>query len=63
MKVVKVMNAFSMHVFCTIVENILFVLGHQLFWFASRSDSPGTNYGRCVDILAPGQWIRSASYM
>ena len=38
------------------------VLGHQLFWFNSRPDSPGTNYGRCVDVLAPGQWIRSASH-
>ncbi|XP_065900571.1 uncharacterized protein [Dysidea avara] len=36
--------------------------GHQLYWFNSRPNSPGSNYGRCVDILAPGQWIRSASY-
>ena len=39
------------------------VLGHQLYWFNSRPNSPGSNYGRCVDILAPGQWIRSASHM
>ena len=35
---------------------------HMLYWFNSRSNSPGTNYGRCVHIFAHGQWIRSASH-
>ena len=36
--------------------------GHMLYWFNSLSNSPGTNYGQCVDVFAPGQWIRSASH-
>ena len=35
---------------------------HMLYWFNSQSNSPGTNYGRCVHIFAHGQWIRSASH-
>ena len=35
----------------------------RLYWFDSSSNSPGTNYGSCVQIFAPGQWIRSASYL
>ena len=34
----------------------------QLYWFSSSQNSPGTNYGPCVDIFAPGQWVRSASH-
>ena len=37
--------------------------GDQLYWFSSSSTSPGTNYGKCVDIFAPGQWIRSAYHL
>lgn len=37
--------------------------GDQLYWFDSSSSSPGTNYGKCVDIFAPGQWIRSAYHL
>ena len=36
--------------------------GDQLYWFSSTSKSPGTNYGPCVDIFAPGQWVRSAGH-
>ena len=35
---------------------------HMLYWFNSQSNSPGTNYGKCVHIFAHGQWIRSASH-
>ena len=53
---------------CTYIHYILvyqlcIILGHQLYWLNSQPDSPGTNYGRCVDIFAPGQWIISASHM
>ena len=34
----------------------------KLYWFES-SRSPGTNYGSCVQIFAPGQWIRSATHL
>lgn len=34
--------------------------GDRLYWFSSSPNSPGTNYGRCVDVFAPGQWISSA---
>ena len=37
--------------------------GDKLYWFASSYNSPGTNYGKCVDIFAPGQWVRSASHL
>ena len=33
-----------------------------LYWFTSQPNSPGTNYGSCVDIFAPGQWVRSAGH-
>lgn len=36
--------------------------GDQLYWFSTFSNSPGTNYGRCVDIFAPGQWVSSAAH-
>ena len=36
--------------------------GDQLYWFSRTSNSPGTNFGPCVDIFAPGQWIRSAGH-
>ena len=36
--------------------------GDKLYWFSSSHNSPGTNYGKCVDIFAPGQWVRSASH-
>lgn len=36
--------------------------GDQLYWFSSSSTSPGTNFGPCIDIFAPGQWVRSASH-
>ena len=36
--------------------------GDKLYWFSSSSRSPGTDYGKCVDIFAPGQWIRSAGH-
>jgi hypothetical protein len=36
--------------------------GDKLYWFSRHSNSPGTNYGKCVDIFAPGQWVRSASH-
>ena len=36
--------------------------GDQLYWFSSSSNSPGTNWGPCVDIFAPGQWVRSAGH-
>lgn len=36
--------------------------GDRLYWFSSSSSSPGTNYGRCVDVFAPGQWISSAGH-
>ena len=32
--------------------------GDGLYWF----DNSGTNFGKCVDIFAPGQWVRSASH-
>ena len=32
--------------------------GDGLYWFANS----GTNFGKCVDIFAPGQWVRSASH-
>uniref|UniRef100_UPI00397FE904 S8 family serine peptidase n=1 Tax=Salmonella sp. s51228 TaxID=3159652 RepID=UPI00397FE904 len=32
------------------------------YWFFSRPNSPGMNYGRCVDIIAPGQYVHSANY-
>ena len=35
----------------------------DVYWFSSTSTSPGNNYGRCVDILAPGQYVQSASYL
>ena len=34
--------------------------GDGLYWFEGRS---GTNFGDCVDIFAPGQWVRSASHL
>ena len=33
--------------------------GDRLYWFSGRY---GSNWGKCVDIFAPGQWIRSASH-
>ena len=33
--------------------------GDGLYWFSST----GTNHGQCVDIFAPGQWVRSASHL
>eukprot|EP00800_Vazella_pourtalesii_P014571 TRINITY_DN3729_c0_g1_i5.p1 TRINITY_DN3729_c0_g1~~TRINITY_DN3729_c0_g1_i5.p1 ORF type:complete len:790 (-),score=110.76 TRINITY_DN3729_c0_g1_i5:116-2236(-) len=35
----------------------------DVYWFTSRTTSPGSNYGRCVHILAPGQYVVSASYL
>ena len=32
--------------------------GDGLYWFTRT----GTNWGKCVDIFAPGQWVRSASH-
>ena len=37
--------------------------GDGLFWFNTFYNSPGTNYGECVNIFAPGQWVRSASIL
>lgn len=37
--------------------------GDQLYWFSRTSNSPGTNYGPCVDVFAPGQWVRSAGHI
>ena len=35
----------------------------DVYWFTSRTTSPGFNYGRCVHIMAPGQYVVSASYL
>ena len=35
-------------------------LGDEVYWFDIWENSPGSNYGPCVDIFAPGQWIHSA---
>ncbi|KAI6649236.1 Proteinase T-like [Oopsacas minuta] len=35
----------------------------DVYWFTSRTTSPGSNYGRCVHIMAPGQYVLSASYL
>ena len=45
-------------------KNVITVGGTQqtndrLYWFPRGS---GTNWGKCVDIFAPGQWVRSASH-
>jgi subtilisin family serine protease len=34
--------------------------GDGLYWFPTAG---GTNIGKCVDIFAPGQWVRSASHL
>ena len=46
-------------------KNVITVGGTQeakdrLYWFSRGS---GTNWGNCVDIFAPGQWVRSASHV
>ena len=33
-----------------------------LYWFNTFSSSPGTNYGKCVDVFAPGQYVLSAAH-
>ena len=35
----------------------------DVYWFTSRTTSPGFNYGRCVHMMAPGQYVVSASYL
>ncbi|KAI6649235.1 Proteinase T-like [Oopsacas minuta] len=35
----------------------------DVYWFTSRTTSPGFNYGRCVHIMAPGQYVVSSSYL